>query len=99
MNGNGLCMGILLKGDTMEIGTLDHGRIQMITLPSSPQGHTILKARLRALGRPVRLAICGSAAVSLALALSTLPVGDVFIVTPAVADQSITLAHYAGRAI
>lgn len=92
-------MGILLKGNTMEIGTLDHGRAQIITLPASEQGLRALKARLCALGRPIRLVICGSAALAVALALSQTPVQDVYIVSPSFADQSVALAQYAGRAI
>jgi hypothetical protein len=99
MNPDGLCMGILLNEDTMEISTLDRGHTQRITLPATEQGLTALKARLRTLGRPIRLAICGSTALALALSLSQMPLQDVYIVSPSVASQSVALAHYAGRAI
>lgn len=95
-------MGILLSNDTMEISTLDRGRTQLMTLPATEQGLLALKGRLRALSslsRPVRLAICGSTALALALALSQLPLRDVYIVAPFVANQPVALAHYAGRAI
>ena len=99
MNHDSLCMGILLNQGNMQIVTLDRGRTQLITLPASAQGLMALKARLRSLKRPIRLAICGSTALSLALALSQLPLGDVYIVAPSVADQPVALAQYAGRAI
>ena len=99
MNADGLCMGILLNADTMQISTLDGGHTQLITLPATEQGLRTLKARLRTLGRPIRLAICGSAALSLALALSQMPLRDVYIVSSSVADQPVALAQYAGRAV
>ena len=99
MKHDSLCMGILLNQDSMQIGTLDRGQTQIITLPASAQGLIALKARLRSLNRPIRLAICGRTALSLALALSQLPLGDVYIVAPSVANQPVALAHYAGRAI
>jgi hypothetical protein len=83
----------------MEISTLDKGRVQLLTLPASAQGVATLKARLRALSQPIRLAISGSAALGLALALSQMPLSDVYIVAASVADQPVALARYAGRAI
>lgn len=99
MKQDSLCMGILLNLDSMQISTLDRGQTQVITLPASPQGLMTLKARLRSLNRPIRLAICGSAALSIALALSQLPLREVYIVSPSIADQSFGLAQYASRAI
>ena len=99
MSRDDLCMGIFLTQDAMEISTLDKGRMQLLTLPASAQGVATLKARLSALSRPIRLAISGSAALGLALALSQMPLSDVYIVTASVADQPLALARYAGRAL
>jgi hypothetical protein len=49
--------------------------------------------------RPVRLALAGAAALSLALALGNAPGRETVIVSSAVADQPIALARYAGRMV
>lgn len=83
----------------MEIATLDGEHIESLSLPASPYGIDLLKARLAGLQKPVRLAVSGTAALGLALALGQGPVTEVFIVSSAVADQPVALAQYAERAI
>lgn len=106
MNSDGLCMGIALQADAMEIVTLNRGRMVSQTLPASSQGVALLKAQLGKLRRPVRLAISGTlagmTALSLALAISHVVTGEVFILSdlaPTTVTAPQELARYAGRAI
>ena len=54
---------------------------------------------LAAYDEPVLLAVTDAAALTLALALGNAPDRETFIVSSAVADQAVALAHFASRAI
>jgi len=60
------------------------------------QAIRILLASCRA---PVRLAVSGTGALSLALSFGNVPGGQAFIVSSAVAGQPVALAHYASRTV
>lgn len=96
----GLSLGIRSGSNSLEIAALE-GSQPAVTLrfPATQMGIEAIKAFLSGYDAPVRLAVAGVAAVSMALALSSGWNGQVFVVAHSVADHPIALAHYAKRSI
>ncbi len=93
-----LCIGIASKDGSLALATLESGRPAVeVNFPATEMGVEAIKIFLANCSEPVRLAVTGAAALSLALALGNGPGRETFIVSSAVADQPIALAHYAGR--
>jgi hypothetical protein len=99
MNSN-LCIGIASRNDVLEIAALESGEAAVaVKFPASAMGVEAIKLFLADYGIPVRLAVAGVAALSLALALGNAPRREVFIVSASVTEQPLALAHYARRSI
>ena len=99
MNPN-LYVGIVSKIDTLEVVTRESGKTAKTTIfPATGMGVEALRQFLANHGSPVRLAVTGAAALSIALALGNVPFRETFIVSSAVATQSLDLAHYAEHAV
>lgn len=95
-----LCMGICSVGEQLEVAAMDSGRATAtMVFAASPMGLAAIRGFLSSYAAPVRLAVSGAAALSVALALGDAPQREVFIVAAAPAPQALTLAHYAERAI
>ena len=95
-----LCIGIASRNETYEIATLEHGKTSVvIKFPATGMGVEAIKGLLASYGHPVRLAVAGVAAVSLALALGNVPGRETFIVSATIANQALALAHYAEHAV
>jgi len=95
-----LYFGVSSNNDTLEIATLEPGRAAVaIEFPANAMGVEAIKLFLADCAVPVRLAVAGAAALSLALALGDAPRREVFIVSSSVTSQPVALAHYARRAI
>jgi len=95
-----LCIGIASKDGSLALATLESGRPAVeVNFPATEIGVEAIKLFLANRREPVRLAVTGAAALSLALALGNLPGRETFIVSSAVADQPIALARYAGHMI
>lgn len=92
-----LCIGIASKKGLLALATLESGRPAVeVNFPATEMGVEAIKIFLVSCGEPVRLAVAGVAALSLALALGNLPGRrETFIVSSAVADQPNALARYA----
>lgn len=95
-----LCVGICSTDEHLEVAALESGQATAtMTFSASPMGLAALRGFLGNYPDPVRLAVSGAAALSVALALGDTPQREVFIVAPIVAQQALALAHYAERAI
>jgi hypothetical protein len=95
-----LYVGISSQSDTLEIAALESGQAAVaIQFPANDMGVEAIKLFLADYAVPVRLAVAGVAALSLALALGNAPRREVVIVSPSVAGQSVALAHYAKRSV
>ena len=95
---NELCIGIASRNDTYEIAALENGKSAvLIRFPATGIGLEAIKVFLAGYVVPVRLAVAGVAAVSLALALGNVPGRETFIVSSAIANQALALAHFAGH--
>ena len=95
-----LCIGIASKDGSLALATLESGRHALeVDFPATQMGVEAIKIFLVNCREPVRLAVTGAAAVSLALALGHGPGRETFIVSSAVADQPTALARYAGHAL
>ena len=91
-----LCIGIASSNDAYEIVALENGKtIRMLKFPATRLSVEALRGFLRTHARPVRLAVAGAAAVSLALALGDVSGCETFIVAPSIASQASALAYYA----
>jgi hypothetical protein len=97
MNSN-LCIGIVPRNGSLALAALeaDHPAVE-VDFPATPMGVAAIKIALADHERPVRLAVAGTAAVDLALALGNEPGRETVVVSSAVADQPVALARYAGR--
>ena len=92
-----LCIGIAWKDGSLALATLESGRPTVeVNFPATEIGVEAIKIFLANCREPVRLALTG-ASLSLALVLGNGPGRETFIVSSAVADQPIALAHYAGH--
>jgi hypothetical protein len=91
-----LCIGIASRNDSYEVAALVAGKTAVVMkFPATAMGVEAIKGFLASHGNPVRLAVAGVAALSLALALGKGPGQETFIVSSAVADQAVALARYA----
>ena len=91
-----LCLGIASKNGTFEIAALEHGRTSVVMrFPATGMGIEAIRGFLTSYGHPVRLAVAGVTALSLALALGNVPGRETFIVSSTIANQAVALAHYA----
>lgn len=91
-----LCIGIASRNGAYEIATLEHGKAAVVMrFPATGMGIEAIKVFLASYTNPVRLAVAGVAALSLALTLGKVPGRETFIVSSTVADQAVALAHYA----
>ena len=94
-----LCIGIASTNESLEIAALEPGKAAVVMkFPATGMGVEGIKIFLSCHGNPVRMAVAGVAAVSLALALGNVCGRETFIVSSAVADQAVALARYAEHA-
>jgi hypothetical protein len=95
-----LYVGISSSNDTLEIAALEPDRAAVaIKFPANAMAVEAIKLFLADYAVPVRLAVAGVAALSLALALGNAPRREVVIVFSSVTGQSLALAHYAKRSV
>jgi len=96
-----LCIGISSRNEVLEVAAVQTGRyVVTAQFPATSLGIGAIKVFLASFEGPVRLAVRGTAALNIALALGgTLPLCEVFIVSCTIADQPIALAQYAVRSI
>jgi hypothetical protein len=92
-----LCIGIASKDGSLALAAFESGRPAVeVNFPATEMGVEAIKIYLVSCREPVRLAVAGVAALTLALALGNLPGRrETFIVSSAVAAQPNALAHYA----
>ena len=91
-----LCIGIASTNDSLELATLESGKAAVIMkFPATRMGIEGIRIFLSGYTNPVRMAVAGVAAVSLALTLGNVCGRETFIVSSAIADQAIELARYA----
>ena len=94
-----LCIGITRKAGALALATVESGHPPVeVNFPATEMGIEVIKIFLATCREPVRLALTG-ASLSLALALGKGAGRETFIVSSAVADEPIALAHYAGRVL
>lgn len=95
-----ICIGIYSRKHVLEVVAIEHGKVMAaIRFPASRMGVAAISGFL--VGREasiIRLAVAGVAALSVGLALGNAPGREAFIVSSAVADQAVALAHYAEHA-
>jgi len=95
-----LCIGIASNNDVLEIAALRFGRAEAATtFPATEMGLEGIKIFLAGYENPVRLAVTGVAALSIALALGSVTQREVFIVAPGIANQPGALAQYAQNSV
>ncbi len=84
--------------DAYEIAALENGKaLRLLKFPATRLSVEAIRGFLRAHAKPVRLAVAGAAALSLALALGDVPGCETFIVAASIAGQASALARYAWR--
>ena len=91
-----LCLGIVAKKDALEIAALEPGCAAVtMTFPATTMGIEAIKVFLSSRKMPVRMAVAGVAALSLALAIGNAGGRETFIVASSFTDQAMVLARYA----
>lgn len=99
MNPN-IYIGIVSRRDLLEVATQAPGKAAITTtFPATVMGVEALRQFLASHSDPIRLAVAGVAALSVALALGNAPLRETFIVSSAVAAQAVDLAGYAEHAV
>ncbi len=96
-----LCIGIALQQDNYVVATRDDGHdLPPRSFPANAAGAAALTTFVKSWRKPIRLAVlsAGTAGISVAVALSTVPQSEVFLVSSATANQPGALARYAERA-
>lgn len=94
-----LCIGIASTDESLEIAALERGKAAvLVKFPATAVGLEEVKVFLTSYRLPMRLAVAGVAALSLALTLGNVPRRETFIVSASVADQAVALATYARQA-
>ena len=96
---SGLCIGIASTNESLEIAALEPGKAAVVMkFPATKMGVEGVRLFLSGYSEPLRLAVAGVAALSLALSLGNACGRETFIVSSAVADQAVALARYAEHA-
>jgi hypothetical protein len=91
-----LCVGIYSNKETLEMAALESGKSAVfMNFPATAVGVDAIKGYLAGYKSSIRLAVSGVADLNLALTLGNLSGRETFIVSCAVANQAIALAHYA----
>jgi hypothetical protein len=99
MNPN-LFIGIASKHDVLEVATQEPGKAAItMTFPATVMGVEALRQFLASRGHPIRMAVAGVAALSIALALGNVPFRETYIVSSAVASRAVELVGYAEHAV
>jgi hypothetical protein len=99
MNRN-IYIGIVSKNDMLEVATREPGKAAItMTFPASGIGIEALRQLLVSHGNPVRLAVAGVAALSIALTLGNVPRRETFIVSSVIGTQAMELVGYAEHAV
>jgi hypothetical protein len=94
-----LCIGIAATHDSLEIAALEAGKTAVVMIfPATGMGIEGIRVFLSGYANPVRMAVAGVAALSLALNLGNVCGRETFIVSTAIADQAVDLARYAEHA-
>jgi hypothetical protein len=94
-----LCIGIAATHDSLEIAALEPGKtVVIMKFPASGMGIEGIRVFLSGYANPVRMAVAGVAALSLALNLGNVCGRETFIVSTTIADQAVDLARYAEHA-
>jgi len=94
-----LCIGIASTNESLEIAALEPGKAAVVMkFPATGMGVEGIRIFLSGYANPVRMAVTGVAAVSLALTLGNVCGRETFIVSPTIADQAVALARYAEHA-
>lgn len=94
-----LCIGIASTNDSLEIAALEPGKAAVVMkFPATGMGVEGIRIFLSGYSNPVRMAVAGVAALSLALALGNVCGRETFIVSSSIADQAVALARYAEHA-
>lgn len=94
-----LCIGIASTTDSFEVAALEPGKLAVVMrFPATGMGVEGIRVFLSSYGNPVRMAVAGVAALSLALNLGNVCGRETFIVSSAIADQAVALARYAEHA-
>lgn len=93
-------IGIVSKHDLLEVAMQEPGKAAMtMTFPATVVGVEALRQFLASHGNPIRMAVAGVAALSIALALGNVPFRETYIVSSAVATQAVALVGYAEHAV
>ena len=94
-----LCIGIAATNESLEIAALEPGKAAVVMkFPATGMGIEGIRVFLSGYSNPVRMAVAGVAALSVALALGNVCGRETFIVSASIADQAVTLARYAEHA-
>ncbi len=94
-----LCIGIASTHGSLAIAALEPGKAAVVMkFPNTGMGIEGIRVFLSGYANPVRMAVAGVAALSLALNLGNVCGRETLIVSTAIADQAVTLAQYAEHA-
>ena len=94
-----LCIGIASTNDALEIAALEPGKAAVVMkFPATGMGIEGIRVFLSGYSNPVRLAVAGVAALSLALNLGNVCGRETFVVSSSIADQAVALARFAEHA-
>lgn len=105
---NGHCLqqlfnvGVAIENEHYRLSLCESGQIvEQREFSTDAEGQSKLKQFIGDLKKPARIAIGATttAAVSMAIALSSIAHSEIFLVSPRIAAQSIDLARYVERTI
>lgn len=97
-----ISVGVSVENDRYCLALCESGSaIRRREFAVDASGQSSLKNFLVSLKSPARIAVSAStaAAVAMAVALSTIPQSEIFLVSPSIAAQSVELARYAERTV
>jgi len=94
-----LCVGIASTIESLEIAALEAGKAAVVMkFPATNVGIEGLKKFLSSYHIPVRMAVAGVAALSLALTIGNELARETYIVSSSMPSQAVALAHFAEHA-
>jgi len=94
-----LCIGIASTYDSLEVAALEPGKAAVVMkFPATGMGVEGIRHFLSGYTNPVRMAVAGVAALSLALSLGNVCGRETFVVSSSIAEHAVDLARYAEHA-
>lgn len=97
-----ISIGVAVENDRYCLAMCESGKaVRRREFAADARGQSSLESFIAGFKMPARIAIGATTAatIAMAVALSSIPQSEIFLVSPSIASQSVELARYAERSV